>query len=617
MFKLSLQFDKIINSNLKKILDKYQNGQQVLIFCPTRKIAEESAQILKIGNYKRFISNVNELIKVSNKISAENLKDCFLTGVSYHHSGLSAKDKQIVEESFKKNLTSILACTTSFAVGINLPTNIVIIKGTFRYMNTQFIQYDEAEISKLIELAGRHHKIDNLTNSSNLIGLNTQSAKATAIIITKNCYKSRYEKMLNDKSLESKLLESLCEFLNAEVILGHLTSYEDVLNYIKSTFLYQRLLVNPLYYNIPKESTIDEPLKNLIKSMLENLNVYKVIKWNSANETIEKTEIGLIMSSNNISFQTLKNFSKINDKNIGCILQRLCECKELTAQSTMRNDEKAALTELNKDKKLRFPIRNKGTPKIQDLSQKINCLIQAELGQIISSNVTNQQKLQKFSSDANFYIKIAKQLAQALVDYFYLQNPRKLFSTFKSAILLAKSLKAGIWDNSNRITKQFDKIGFVYSTKLTEAGYTNFQKLKNATPSNIEMICGRNPNFGDEFLKLVNKVPEFELKVTQHAECENIGLFNAELVISIELKNYIHQPEGVSWLIVGDEEDVLLFSRKIFVSMFDTIDHTLQFQFECTKVKSGLLHFCLINDSIVGADCILDIKPKYSNVVNK
>lgn len=126
------KFDKILSDNLIGVLNSYQKGQQVQIFCPTRKLAEQTAEHLRRGNFRRFVSNTKEMLETANKIGLQDLKECFLTGVSYHHSGLPSKDKATVEQAFKKNLTNILVCTTSLAVGINLPSNVVIIKGTFR-----------------------------------------------------------------------------------------------------------------------------------------------------------------------------------------------------------------------------------------------------------------------------------------------------------------------------------------------------------------------------------------------------------------------------------------------------------------------------------------------------
>lgn len=462
----------------------------------------------------------------------------------------------------------------------------------------------------MIARAGRQQKVANPNNSASLVGVSDRTSKATVIIMTKNCYKTMYERMLNDEVLESKLRGHLCEYINAEVILEHLRSFNDVLDYIRRSYLYLRLKANPELYNISRNADADAAVRRWVENILKELHTHRVIKQ-AADQSIERTEIGMIMSYNKISFATLKSFGKIDQTSVGGILHCLCNCQELTEYANLRNDEKAALSELNKGTNLRFPIRNKGTYKIQELHQKINCLIQAELADLLGS----QSGQPGFASDAYFYVKIARKLAKALLDLMYIQQPRRAFSTFRSAIMLSKSLNAGVWDDSQRLTKQFPKIGSVLCGKLTEDGYTSFQRLRSARPSDIEMICGRNPSFGDDLLTLINRVPEYELEVAQ--EPRGAEMFKAELTVRIELKNYYHRPEGDAWLIVGDEEDTLLFAKKIAIAMFDTGDHTIEFEYVVSKVKNGKLNFCLINESVVGADCLIDYLPKYSGIASK
>ena len=463
----------------------------------------------------------------------------------------------------------------------------------------------------MIARAGRQQKVANPNHSAGLVGVSERTNKATVVIMTKNCYKAVYERMLNE-SLESRLRNHLCEYINAEVILGHLGSFDDVLDYIRRSYLYLRLKANPELYSIPKNADADVTVRRWVENILKELQTHQVIKL-AADQSIERTEIGRIMSQGKLSLRTLKSFGKMDQTSIGGILHFLCNCPELTDHANLRNDEKAALSELNKGNNLRFPIRNKGTYKIQDLDQKINCLIQAELADQLAGGPNVQTN---FGLDAYLYAKIARRLAKALLDLMYIQQPRRAtFSTFRSAVMLSKSLNAGIWDDSQRLTKQFPKIGTVLCGKFTEAGYTSFERLRNARSSDIEMICGRNPPFGDDLLTQIHRVPEYELKIIQQSQCGE--MFKAELTVRIELKNYYRQPEGDAWLIVGDEEDTLLFAKKIAITMFDTADHTIEFEYMVSKAKSGKLNFCLINDSVVGADCLIDYLPKYTGVARK
>lgn len=83
------------------------------------------------------------------------LVDLMKHGIAFHNAGLTAEDRCLVERTFTSGLIRILVCTTTLAMGVNLPAYLVVIRGTTMVIGNNVERYSSARIHQMIGRAGR------------------------------------------------------------------------------------------------------------------------------------------------------------------------------------------------------------------------------------------------------------------------------------------------------------------------------------------------------------------------------------------------------------------------------------------------------------------------------
>lgn len=118
-------------------------GKQALVFASSRRnaeaIAERCSKALKKTLTTNEISKLKDLSKdvVGTLESATpqcgRLAMCIESGAAFHHAGLVAKQRVLVEDAFRNKLIKVIAATPTLAAGVDLPAYRVLIRDARRY----------------------------------------------------------------------------------------------------------------------------------------------------------------------------------------------------------------------------------------------------------------------------------------------------------------------------------------------------------------------------------------------------------------------------------------------------------------------------------------------------
>ncbi|KAF3912064.1 hypothetical protein ABW21_db0202323 [Orbilia brochopaga] len=181
-------FDKFLDGKLYEVIQKHSQRKPVMVFCATRNICVSTAKLLaeKWSGGHREKPWPAPLTPFS--LRDKDLHATAKAGVAFHHAGLDASDRGIIEKLFLESHISVICCTSTLAVGVNLPTHLVVIKNTVSYQACQMREYLDLEVMQMIGRAGRPQF----------------DTTGVAVIMTRKEKKDRYERMISGtEKLES------------------------------------------------------------------------------------------------------------------------------------------------------------------------------------------------------------------------------------------------------------------------------------------------------------------------------------------------------------------------------------------------------------------------------
>ncbi|KAF3388416.1 ATP-dependent DNA helicase MER3 [Penicillium rolfsii] len=494
-------FDKVCGSNspiadngfrrLPEVIGTHSCHKPIMIFCCTRNSSVATAKDLaKLWNMTNPPARLWKAPKKWIEASNDDLKTTITAGVAFHHAGLSATDRHMVEKGFLEGQINVICCTSTLAVGVNLPCHLVIIKNTVSWQDGGCKEYSDLEMMQMLGRAGRPQFDDS----------------ATAVIITRKERVAHYERLVSgSKSLESCLHLNLIEHLNAEIGLGNVTDVQSAIKWLASTFLFVRLRRNPTHYKLKEgasEDDEDELLRQICEKDIKLLQEFGLVE----NEKLGLTLFGDAMARYYIQFETMKKLLSLTAQaDLPQILDAIIQAEEFH-EVRVKAGEKSLYREINKDPGIRYPIK----ADIALPTHKISLILQFELGAL---DFPTSDQLQKhkfaFQQDKSLVFAHVNRLIRCVIDCFI---AREDSVAARNALELARSFGAKVWDRSPLQMKQIEQIGVVAVRKLAAAVITDIEELEATEASRIDMILSKNPPFG---LKLLGRMKEFpKLRVT-------------------------------------------------------------------------------------------------------
>ncbi len=211
-------------------------GGQAIVFANTRRSAVALAKQLR-SSVSQYLSKheKNLLIHLAERILRAGeqtrfstvLADLIRNGVAFHHAGLAAPHRKLIEDGFRRKRIKVIVATPTLAAGVNLPARTVIISSTRRYSST----YGLSDISVLEykQMAGRagRPRFDKIGEAVLL----ARTADEQDYLMERYIFakpERLWSKLAVERVLRSHVLASIAS--------GYTLSEESVLNFFRKTF---------------------------------------------------------------------------------------------------------------------------------------------------------------------------------------------------------------------------------------------------------------------------------------------------------------------------------------------------------------------------------------------
>lgn len=495
-------FQTTLNSKLLQVVSEHASDKPTLIFVPTRKATTQAAQALQ-QSYHRYIDDKKSSRQPPwtvppNAACAQyhdiKLRELSTLGIAFHHAGLDLDDRKLVEEKFLKGSIRVLCCTSTLAVGVNLPAYCVIIRGTKRYEG-QWAEVSDLDLLQMLGRAGRPQF----------------DRSGVAVIMTEQSRKEHYESMVSGcTTIESRLHEELVEHINSEIGLRSDCTVADLEKWLGSTFLAVRSRKNPSFYedlsNMQQGISTEERLRRICSEALERLNTHDLIS-RGPRGLLNSTEYGETLSTYMLSLQTMLNLLTIDRASLKDLIGILSGASEFS-DIRMRAGEKAAFNKLRTHSEIRFP-----PDKVSGVPEKVSLLLQSVLAGLPLRTLlqTNDTVINPLGDTITIF-RHCPRIVKAMTD---IALHRQDAVSAKNAFELLRSVNGRSWDASSTTLTQLEGIGEKSVKVLASAGFFTYQQVATADPFHLEMLLKKNPPFGFRLVEEAASLPHFTVDLAR------------------------------------------------------------------------------------------------------
>ncbi|MEW6170936.1 MAG: helicase-related protein, partial [Candidatus Omnitrophota bacterium] len=392
-------------------------------------------------------------------------------GCSFHHAGLMAKQKNIIEENFRKGLIKAIVATPTLAMGINLPAFRVVIRDVKRYssgLGSTFIPVMEYK-----QFAGR-------------AGRPQYDEFGESVIMAKSELEAydlveRYIKA-SPENIESKLAQevALRTHLLSLISSGIISNKQSIIDFFNSTFF---------SFQYQDVNLLEEKIVKVISSLLEWKFIDKNPHGYFATELgrrISQLYLDPLTANNFIS--ALENLLLVQDIKMLSVLQAISYSSEMHPLLSIKSKDHLILNEiinLMRDNFL-MPVPAMYEEEYDEFLSSLKTALVLESWTEEETEDVMLDRFQITPGELHAKLEIAEWLMYCSMEITKILNHKELIKELKKIrICLIYGVKEELLE-----LVSLREIGRVRARRLFDKGIKNLVTLRNVPDNKLSLILG-------------------------------------------------------------------------------------------------------------------------------
>jgi len=579
-----------------KVIEQVRNGFQVMVFVHARNETVRTASVLcEMAKNKGHIcmfaaeksATLGEALKQIGHSRNRQLRELFPEGFAMHHAGMLRQDRNLVEKYFAQGLIRVIVCTATLAWGVNLPAHAVVIKGTQIYdaKKGSFVDLGILDVMQIFGRAGRP-QFDTFGHGT---------------ILTTHDKLGHYLSLLTQQNpIESQFVNSLTDNLNAEVVLGTVATVDEAVRWLSYTYLYVRMLCNPLVYGISYNDLATDPTlenwrRELVTKAAQQLDKAHMVRFTERTGLLFSTDLGRTASHYYIKFDTVEVFNELfkqvmsEDK----ILEMVSQAQEFN-QIKVRDEE---LEELDKHRLQSCHTAVAGGS--ENVHGKVNILLQTYI---------SRGSIDNFSlvSDQAYVVTNSSRIVRALFEIALRSNWPLMAGRL---LKLSKVVEKRLWDWEHPL-RQFTYLPPEILGKIEQRGLS-VDKLREMTATEIGHMI-HHVNMGSRVKSCVEQIPVLDVDASVQPITRTVLRIVLKIKAAFNWNDRIHGKIGEPfWMWIEDPENNHIYHSEYFLMhkkhVVQQQAQTLVFTVPIFEPLPSQYYVRIISDRWLGSDSMQPI----------